>query len=1541
MSKPFVSLKTMKTPFVRLLIAATVSVAFSAQAADIIKADNATALNDPASWVGGIVPGAGSVAVWDNTVTTANNPPLGADALWQGVGIANPGGLVTIGSGTNILILGTAGINMSAATQDLYLNGASLSVGSSDQTWNVGARYLRLGAGNLAGVLSGSSTITLSGSGIVDLNPTDIGASNFSGKWIINSGATLRTTRHSQSADWDALGSNTSADAVTLNGGTLAVGGFTGSGAQGNWTWANPITLAASTNSKLSEQIPGTAAARTLTLTGPIVGSGNLTLEKTLMTSMNYILNNLGTTAGAKTNVMGTGDITVNGVTLTLRAGSTGNAMTHDNNINLIGGTLVSDDAVQTFAGNITLSGANTIQGRWGGKNVILAGTLSDGGAPGSVTYGTVNATDVIIFVNGTNNYTGTTTLGSGTANSTIVVAGNANAFSTGTINSRGAQLRAGTAGMVIPNPISVAAGGLRVGGTNPFTLSGTIKLDDAPRTIANYSTNGSPITLGAIDLSAGTTATAAFDNAAGGATGAPIVVTGGITGAGKVAISGGTLTLNGVNTYTGATTITGGSVSGTGSITASAVAMSGGSILLAGGATTTGLTMSAGVTFTGTPTVVFASVPAASTAYDVLNYGSGTVTGIENLSFAAHGASLTDDTVNQKLTVTTTGPETRTWNTTTGTWDGIGTNLNWVEGDQKFYNGDSAVFPDIAEDATVTVSGTVNAAAVTAQNNASLYTITGGSITGAAGLTKDNAGNLTINTANSFTGPVTVNGGTLSVGNASALGTTAAGTTIAAGATLNLNGYTLPAGETITLAGTGVAGSALIGAGSIQGDVALTSDATIGDPVAGSVNIGTSAVPRTITGAFTLTKTGTSKVWYRGPADGAGNTLLALVVDGGTFGIEANNNALNAVPITVNAAGILSSWGTGSAPTSQNNPITLNGGTLASDLAGQTYTGDITLTADSILGVSTSAGSFTIAGAISEAAGSFGLNKTQTSTVTLAAENTYSGATTVSAGMLQVGTGTQTTNLIALTSGITLGVAEPDTTGNIRFSLNEDIAFATPVTFAGKSSIFHLSMADPAKKMTVSDATSFSGTDKGIFQINSGVLELAAGADFKVKQFNLSNTTAANAVVSIADGASLTTKYINCGQGASTAGTIVQTGGSVTLLGGDADCHGLRLGHWGSGTQTSTYTITGGVFDATGLSANDGVTVIKNITIGWDGGARMNVGGGTGPATAKVYGINWDGGGAGPASGTLEALENGIVEVGEGGFGSAGAGSAKTVLNGGTLKGTATATWLSPVAMTGNGAIETDPGVTVTQSGAVNGSGSLTKSGSGTLVLSGVNSYTGDTNVDGGFFELADDGGMKFVISANGVNNKITGPAGTATLRGDFTFDLSGAAIADGNSWTLVDTTTKVFEATFTVVGFTEAADVWTLVDGPKTWTFTEATGVLSLATSGGYATWAATNAGGQAANLDFDGDGVLNGVEFFMGATGSTFTANPGVVDGKVTWPKSADFLGTYAVETSPDLATWTAQTVGVVDNGTSVEYTLPTGEAKIFVRLKVTPQ
>ena len=71
----------------------------------------------------------------------------------------------------------------------------------------------------------------------------------------------------------------------------------------------------------------------------------------------------------------------------------------------------------------------------------------------------------------------------------------------------------------------------------------------------------------------------------------------------------------------------------------------------------------------------------------------------------------------------------------------------------------------------------------------------------------------------------------------------------------------------------------------------------------------------------------------------------------------------------------------------------------------------------------------------------------------------------------------------------------------------------------------------------------------------------------------------------------------------------------------------------------------------------------------------------------------------------------------------------------------------------------------------------------------------------------------------------------------------------------------------------------------------------------------WANLNDVTGGTNGDDDGDGVRNGIEFFVGDASNGFTAMP-VPDGtrKITWTKGAAYKGAYGtdfvVETSPDL-------------------------------------
>jgi autotransporter-associated beta strand protein len=215
---------------------------------------------------------------------------------------------------------------------------------------------------------------------------------------------------------------------------------------------------------------------------------------------------------------------------------------------------------------------------------------------------------------------------------------------------------------------------------------------------------------------------------------------------------------------------------------------------------------------------------------------------------------------------------------------------------------------------------------------------------------------------------------------------------------------------------------------------------------------------------------------------------------------------------------------------------------------------------------------------------------------------------------------------------------------------------------------------------------------------------------------------------------------------------------------------------------------------------------------------------------------------------------------------------------------------------------------------------GGLKKIGAGTMVMSGTNTYTGDTTVAAGVlavngFSIVDTN--KLVIDGGKVD-----PSGSTEVVGSLFF---GDVQQDSGTWGATDS------------GADHIDDIH----------FT-GSGVVSVAPVAGYTAWADANgATDQTLDQDHDGDGVKNGIEYFMGQTGSTFTANPAEVSGTVTWPMDDSYIGVYGtdyeVQYSTDLVIWTKVEEGTGDNtvavtaGTSVVYDIPTG-GKSFVRLVV---
>jgi hypothetical protein len=150
-------------------------------ASEIDKANNTDNLNLTTSWVGGIIPGAGDVATWNNIVTGVNTTSLGAGTTWLGIKILNPGGLVSINADGNTLtngavnVSGNVGVDMSNASQDLTLSNGFVVNGV--QSWNISSgRTLRLGSSfsrNTGGAIkfnfadSTSTVIITNGSAVV------------------------------------------------------------------------------------------------------------------------------------------------------------------------------------------------------------------------------------------------------------------------------------------------------------------------------------------------------------------------------------------------------------------------------------------------------------------------------------------------------------------------------------------------------------------------------------------------------------------------------------------------------------------------------------------------------------------------------------------------------------------------------------------------------------------------------------------------------------------------------------------------------------------------------------------------------------------------------------------------------------------------------------------------------------------------------------------------------------------------------------------------------------------------------------------------------------------------------------------------------------------------------------------------------------------------------------------------------------------------------------------------------------------------------
>lgn len=647
------------------------------------------------------------------------------------------------------------------------------------------------------------------------------------------------------------------------------------------------------------------------------------------------------------------------------------------------------------------------------------------------------------------------------------------------------------------------------------------------------------------------------------------------------------------------------------------------------------------------------------------------------------------------------------------------------------------------------------------------------------------------------------------------------------------------------------------------------------------------------------------------------------------------------------------------------------------------------TITLDGITPTISSSGtaSFNIIGAI--LSGSNGLTKVGNRTLELRGANNYSGSTRVlngtlltglSSNRLPIGTTLILGDSVANTSGVfqmnshSQQVAGLNTagTGTGNRVINSNAAAPTftvnnsaDFTFGGilggttaNDNNFNFTKSS-AGRLTLTNVNTHSGTttvtggtlelghatntlpNTGLVNVNGGTLDIA-------------NKTDTSGAITVTSGAITgTTGVLTAPSCAGKAGTVSAILASSTNLSGTAtnwltkDTAGtLELS--AANTFTGNIAITAGRLTLSNSNAVGAVNGTDRKGIITQGGSRSLwlKGGITLPAFLDIFAASNsnDGGGINNESGDNEITGPINFSTGLGALNISSASDSLTISGDITMTTTARTLHLGGTSVADN-----------TISGDISESTAaimpVVKQGLGKWILSGANTYKGDTTVNGGTLVLANGGSQRFLPLSNATSNKITG-SGAITLDGALNFVLTGAGSAadapNGTDWLIVDVANlnETYGTNFTVTGFTETAldsGVWEKIDGARKYTFTQSSGLLEADAAGSlFQTWAAANitaidAGADAtATGDPDGDGSDNLTEFALagdpldgadnGLTRFGIEDVSGTAHLTLTFAcrSAAAFTGAGPANVSQDGVTYTVR--ASTDLGT---FTLPLGE------------
>jgi fibronectin-binding autotransporter adhesin len=1334
-------------------------------------------------------------------------------------------GATTISAGT-LALTGSGSVSTSSGVADnATFDISGITAGSTAITSLSGNGGVTLGAktleissasGTFSGIIGGTGGLTLD-SGTETLS----GANSYTGLTTI-SGGTLALSGTGSISNSSGVADSGTFDISALTGAGTSITTITGNGAV--VLGAKTLTLTAASGS-FGGSIGGTGALAIIGGTETLTGSSTFTGGTTVSGGATLILsadNELGGATSGLTLDNGTLQFAASFDLASTRAFAlgAGGGTVNTNGFNSTVSQAISGSGAltKTGAGTLTLAANNT----YTGTTTISAGTLTLTGS-GSIAASS-GVTD-----NATFDITGTTSgasieglSGSGSvlaAGKTLTITNSGGTFS-GVISGSGANLEV-SGGTTTLSGANTYDGSTTIDSGATLALSGTgsiasssgvadagtfnISATTSGASIATLSGTGA-VTLGAQTLTL-TAASGTFSGAIGG--------TGGLT------LSAGNETLSGTNTYSGATNINGGTLS-----ISSDSNLGGGSLNIGNGATlatTATNTYTHAATLTGSAGLNVASATTATWSGLFSGTGSLNLTGGGTLALTNTSDSYTGGTRvagSSTLLLTNDGE-------LGGTSGGLTLDNGMLKLGASFNLAGTRGFALGAGGGTINTNG--------------FNTSVSQAISGSGGLTKSGTGTLTLTAANTYTGTTTISGGTLaltgsgsiaassSVADNATLDVSANGASIKSlsgtgGVTLGANTLTITNGNSLdlfsgTISGTGgltISGGtfSLSGGGAITATAGVTDNGTFDIAShTGDVSITTLAGNGSVVlGSNTLILTNAGST-FSGVISGAGGLEIA----GGTETLTGANTYTGATTIDTGATLILS--GSGSL-SSGSTLIIASGGTFdASGSSATSMLGALSGGGNLVLGsggLELTGGTGSYSGVLS---GTGGLTVDNGVDQTLTGVNTYTGATTIDAGGSLSLTGTGS---IADSSGVTdngtfdiSGLTNGGTTiTSLSGSGNVELGSNT-LTLSNASGTFSGVISDPAGGSLVihsgTEILTGANTYTGGTTIDSGAtLQLGDGT-----------STSGSLVGDVADNGTFAFDY----DGASSFGGAITGTGHVSLIGGTLTLTGTN--DYTGGTTIGAATLVVASEDNLGTGAitmddgssihitstasfNNAVTVTgdptfivaPSTTTTWNGaisgaGDVVVTGGGTlvltNASNSYTLGTIVEG------SSTLTIDADGEIGNTAGGLTLGDASTSGTLKLGASFNLAATRAFSLGA---GGGTIDTNT-FNTTVSQAITGSGALTKTGTGTLILAANNSYGGGTTISAGTLQLGNGTGIAGSVTGNILDNAALAfdYSGTAAA---YSGVISGSGTVTQMAGTTVLTGTNLYTGLTTISGGT-----------------------------------------------------------------------------------------------------------------------------------------